>query len=189
MKRESIVSTKPTSVHTRIISLITISLVIKWFQISEINTGEMSGAKVLHHIARNPLGLNSLSKGLLLATGKNQDEHYLDIMDKLKNTHPFKFDIQDDTVNVDKQLVKPSSCYTSYRYPYFIGDSSFVALKSSLQDIPCFVLVDRNQQEQVLFVPGTILDESVSFSNGKLVWIETKPDLRWTQQRTFAVAL
>jgi hypothetical protein len=145
------------------------------------NGGEV-WSKVLHHIARNPLGLNSLSKGLKLATGKNQDEHYLDIMNNLKNTHPFRFAIQDDTVNIDKQLVKSSRSYTSYRYPYFIGDSSFVALKSSLQDIPCFVLVDRNQHEQVLFVPGTILDESVSFSNGKLVWIESKPDLRWTHK-------
>jgi hypothetical protein len=144
--------------------------------------GQRVWSKVLHHIARNPLTFNALSKGLLLATGKDQDEHYLNIMNNLKNTNPFRFAIQDDTVNIDQSMVKPSRIYTSYRYPFFTGDSSIVALKSSLQEIPRFVLIDSHQQEQLLFVPGTILDESVNFSNGKLVWIESKPDPRWTHK-------
>ncbi len=145
------------------------------------NGGEVWG-KVLHHIARNPLGLNSLSRGLKLATGKNQDEHYREIMNNLKNTNPFKLNIQEDTVLSGKRIVGASTDYISYRYPHFVNDTSFVALKTSLGHIQELVLINKNQNERKLFSPGFILDESMSVSNGKIVWIESKPDLRWTHR-------
>ena len=142
------------------------------------NGGEVWG-KVLSHIARNPLSLNSLSRGLKLATGHNQDEHYLKIMNNLKTSNPFGFDVQNDTISTNKLLVKRSKFHTSYRYPYYVDDSSFVALKTSLDKIPSFVLVDRNKNEKKLFSPGLILEESVSYSDGKIAWIESKSDARW----------
>ncbi|MEI6274655.1 MAG: hypothetical protein WCP08_01640 [Prolixibacteraceae bacterium] len=145
------------------------------------NGGDVWGM-VLHHIARNPLGINSLSRGLKLATGKNQDQHYVEIMNNLKLTKPFRFDSQNDTTNTNENLVKSSKVYTSYRYPYFVDSSSLVALKTSLDNIPRFVLMDGNSKEKELFVPGLIQDESMSFVNGKIVWMETKPDLRWAHQ-------
>ncbi len=145
------------------------------------NGGEV-WSNVLHHIARNPLGLNSLAKGLKLATGKNQDEHYLSVMNNLKSTKPFEFDSQSDSTLLIKTIVQPSRYYTSYRYPYFVDDSSFVALKTSIGQLASFVLVDRYQREKKLFTPGTIEEESMSFSKGKIVWIESKPDIRWTHR-------
>ncbi len=145
------------------------------------NGGEVWN-KVLHHIARNPLGLNSLSKGLKLATGKNQDEHYQDIMTNLKLTSPFKFNNSEDSGNEKFQVVKSSKFYTSYQYPYFVDDSSFVALKTTIDDIPSIVLVDKDKNEKKLVAPGTIQEESMSYADGKIIWIETKPDIRWTNR-------
>ena len=135
---------------------------------------------MLHHIARNPLGLTSLSKGLKQATGKNQDEHYLSVMKNLQTTRPFNFDDSGDTVTNCKTVVRSSKYYTSYRYSHFVDDSTFIALKTSLNIIPKIVWVDSNQNEKKLFSPGNVLDESMSYSNGKIIWMESKPDPRWT---------
>jgi len=145
------------------------------------NGGEV-WSKVLHHIARNPLALNSLSKGLKLYTGKNQDEHYLAIMKNLKSTNPFNFNNQGVNFTTGKQLVQASHLYTTYRFPYFVNDSTFIALKDPIDHIPSIVLINNHQQEKKIFVPGLIEDESMSYGDGKVVWIESKPDLRWTNK-------
>ena len=145
------------------------------------NGGEV-WSQVLHHIARNPLRLNSLSKGLKLATGKNQDDHYLTIMNNLKSKKISGLDVQSDTDNLGKMIVQSSRFYTSYRFPFFVDDSSFVALKTSIDHIPAFVLVDRFQKEKKIFSPGSIQSESMSFSNGKIIWVESKPDARWAHR-------
>ncbi|MEI7423524.1 MAG: hypothetical protein WCK18_15585 [Prolixibacteraceae bacterium] len=147
------------------------------------NGGEVWG-KVLHHIARNPLALNSLSKGLKLYTGKNQDEHYLAIMNNLKSTRPFNFNDPADKIQQGNQLVKASNIYTTYRYPYFVNDSTIVALKDPLNQIPSIILIDKHQKERKIFTPGIIEDESMSYSDGKVIWTEAKPDLRWTNKET-----
>ena len=147
-----------------------------------ISNGGDVWSKVLHHISRNPLGLNSLSKGLKLATGKNQDEHYRVIMNNLKSTNPFGLNALSDSGQVKMKVVKGSKFYTSYRYPYFVNDSSFIALKTTLNDIPSIVLVDKYKNEKALFFPGQILEESMSYSDGKIIWIESKPDIRWTNK-------
>jgi len=141
--------------------------------------GEVWG-KVLHHVARNPLGLTSLSKGLKLATGKNQDEHYLSVMKNLQTTNPFNFDNQDDTASNYLSVTGATKYYTSYRYPNFVDDSTFIALKTSLNKIPEIVQIDGRQNEKRLFTPGMILDESMSYSDGKIAWMELRPDPRWT---------
>ncbi len=145
------------------------------------NGGEVWG-KVLHHIARNPFGLNSLSKGLRLATGKTQDEHYKEIMANLKRSNPFHFNVPEKDKSLIRNLVKPSKEYISYRYANFAEDSTYIALKTSLDRIPEFVLIDNSENDKKLFSPGQILDESLNITNGKIVWIETKPDMRWTHR-------
>ena len=143
------------------------------------NGGEV-WSKVLHHIARNPLGINSLSKGLRLATGKNQDEFYNSIMFNLKQTNPFGLGIPVDTSLQGHHVIEDSNDFTDYSYPYFVDDSTYVAYKTSLKQIPEIVLINRNQNEQRLLRPGQIHNESMSVSDHKIVWIESKPDLRWT---------
>ena len=137
-------------------------------------------SKVLHHIARNPLGINSLSKGLRLATGKNQDDFYKLIMMNLKSTNPFSLGIMADSSLQGKHILTDSKDFADYSYPYFLDDTTYVAYKTSLKQIPEVVIIDRNQKENRLFQPGQVLEESMSVANDKIIWIESKPDIRWT---------
>ena len=143
------------------------------------NGGEVWG-DVLHHIAKHPLGLNSLSMGLRNSTGKTQDEYYRTIMKNLRETSPFKFNNQADTIDKTSGLVEKSKFYTSYRYPFFVNDSTVVAMKTGIDQIPSIVMIDHLKHEKRIFTPGVVLDESLSFANGEIIWVESKPDLRWT---------
>lgn len=145
------------------------------------NGGEV-WAKVLHHIARNPLSLNALSQGLKKATGKTQDEYYTSIMQNLGNSHPFNFNAAGDTLLKGSTIVATKKSYESYRYPQAINDTTYIALKSTLSELPSFVLINQNYREKKLFTPGAILEESVDYRLGKLIWMEAKPDLRWAHK-------
>ena len=152
------------------------------------NGGEVWG-KVLHHIARNPLGFNSLSMGLKNATGKSQDDYYASIMKNLLSTSPFRFNNQKDTIDNRKGLVANSKFYTSYRYPFFVNDSTIIALKTSIDQIQSIVQIDHLKREKRIFTPGLILDESLSVTNGEIIWIESKPDPRWAHKERSLVRI
>jgi len=141
--------------------------------------GEVWG-EVLHYIARHPLGLNSLAKGLKLATGKNQDAHYKLVMNNLKSNHPFELGISLDSANVSKQILKKEDCYINYSYPFYLNDTTYIALKTSLDRIPEIIIIDNKQNEKRVFQPGSILDESMSVTDQKIIWLESVPDIRWT---------
>ncbi len=142
------------------------------------NSGDVWG-KVLGYIARNPLRLNSLRKGLTKFTGKTQDEHYTDMMKNLMQSKSFEFNSYVDSGTIEIPLLKISKDYASYRYPNFVSDTTFLALKSTLEKIPQFVLINNHQQEKARFTPGSIQTESVGYTGGRLVWIESKTDHRW----------
>jgi hypothetical protein len=143
--------------------------------------GEVWG-DVLHYIARHPLGVNSLSRGLKLFTGKNQDQHYRLTMSNLKMGTPFGFNANNDSGRAGKIVVRTDKLYSSYNSPHLIDDSSFVAIKTSIDKSFRIVLIKSDLNEKILFEPGYIPDESINFSNGRIVWVEPKPDLRWTNK-------
>ena len=145
------------------------------------NRAEVWG-DVLHHSAKHPLGLNSLSKGLKNSTGKTQDEYYTSIMKNLRETSPFRFNNQVDTTEETSSLVEKSKYYTSCRYPYFVNDSTVVALKTGIDQISSIVAIDHLKREKIIYTPGLVLDESLSVANSEIIWIESKPDLRWTHK-------
>ncbi len=139
-------------------------------------------ADVLHHVARNPLSFNAFSKGLDKTIGKWPEELYLESMlrlkDSIKRGEEYGHYFEKQVVNKTKQV------YTSYTFPHYINDSVYFSLKNSINDIPRFVRIDKNGNEKRLFTPGTISDESLTFSQNKVIWIEMKPDLRWTHRET-----
>ena len=69
--------------------------------------------------------------------------------------------------------------YANYLYPYILNDSTILAYKTSLKDIPAFISVDtRTGTEKVLTYPGYLLGKP--FINDTLiVWAEYKPHTRW----------
>lgn len=78
-----------------------------------------------------------------------------------------------------RTLTRPPSTFTQYRYPAFLNDSTLVALKSSLDEIPRVVALGMDGNEEILFYPGFINDFGFSAAAGKIVWSELRTHPRW----------
>ena len=73
--------------------------------------------------------------------------------------------------------------FTQYQHPQYVTDSTVLALKTGLNDIPRLVLLRRHGREQVVFTPGQLnIPEMLSVNGGKAVWPEYQPDRRWGQR-------
>ena len=135
---------------------------------------------VLHHVARNPLGIASFSKGLKNTTGKNQAGLYSSIFNDLKQQ--WKEDDKQLSKNKYTRITKESHDYTSYTFPFYINDTTFFAVRNSIDDVPRFVLINRNGDEKKIFTPGYISEESLDVVENRIFWIERIPDPRWANQ-------
>jgi len=142
--------------------------------------GVESWSTVLNYVARNPLSINVFSRGLKLATGKNQSELYNTIFSELKDSWRLK----DKSVEKTKFeiITKSKPGYFSYRYPHQINDSTYFAVKYSLDELTRFVIIGPNGEEKTIFTPGSLFEESITYGNRKVFWIESKTDIRWTHR-------
>jgi hypothetical protein len=132
---------------------------------------------VLNTVAQKPLSLNAFNKGLKNEIGLTKTELY----DTVFSTQKIKWEnkLQSIAATPFDTITSERRFYTDYLYPGFTGDSAFVALRSTLNDVQRFIEVDKNGKEDVLFTPGNIFKESASVSNNTIVWSEQLPDLRW----------
>ena len=136
--------------------------------------------KVLHNVARNPLSVTPFSRGLKKNTGKNQKGLYTEIFNNLKENW-----IKEDNnlyKNTFNRITEKSKNYTDYSFPFYVNDSTFFAIKNSIDDQQRFVLITRNGKEKRIFTPGNILEKSLSVADNRIFWIENKPDPRWANQ-------
>lgn len=142
--------------------------------------GTDTWSNVMHYIARKPLSINAFSEGLRKSTGSNPVSLYTEIFDSLKN----KWKKEDESLvkNDFKKITKNHNAYASYRYPYFVSDSTIFSVKYSINDLVRFVLLYIDGKEKIIFTPGNLTEESVSVADNKVFWIEIKPDLRWTNK-------
>lgn len=72
--------------------------------------------------------------------------------------------------------------YTSYNFPHAVYNSRLLALKTGLNQIPEFVIIDRNGKEKRLFRPGYLNSGRISYAADKIVWDEFVPDTRWSNR-------
>lgn len=72
--------------------------------------------------------------------------------------------------------------FTNYRFPHWISDTSLLVLKSGIDQIPEFVLIDTQGSEKRLFRPGFMNTGSFSAGKNYLVWDEWVPDTRWSNR-------
>lgn len=134
----------------------------------------------LHHVAKNVFGITSFSQGLKKTTGKNQERLYSSIFNDLNQ----QWKEEDKKISRNKfvKITTESTDYTNYSYPFYVNDSTFFAVKNSIDDVPRFVLIYKNGKEKKIYTPGYISEESVSVMDNKVFWIERKPDPRWANQ-------
>ncbi len=81
---------------------------------------------------------------------------------------------------------RTTDLYTNYRSPQYLNDSAIIVQKTGMAQIAQWVIVDKNGNEQVVFTPGLLNSERISYANGTLAWTEGVQDIRWTN-RSYSV--
>ncbi|PTN09335.1 hypothetical protein [Mangrovibacterium marinum] len=138
--------------------------------------GERTWSNVLEQIASKPLSITPVNTALKKQTGHTKEELYASLFANYRQ----RWIEQIDSAKLSRSvaLTTSSPSYTQYLYPQLAADGSLVAYKQSRHDIGRIVKIE-NGREQVLFTPGTILDESMSLAGSKIIWSERRAHLRW----------
>ena len=133
--------------------------------------------KVVDNIARRPHSITPLSSGLRKHAGVNKVEHYeqtFEMLDSAWRTQEQQY------AYTPYELVNPSNkSFTSYTQLSFADDTTLIALKTGLDEIPQLVALDLKGNEKRLFYPGFYNSLAFSAGAGKVVWSEVRPDPRW----------
>ena len=82
----------------------------------------------------------------------------------------------------EQWLTEPKRHYTNYTFPHAVTDAQVLTLKSGMDQIPEFVLIDHDGKEKRLFRPGFLNSGRISYSEDKIVWDEFVPDTRWSNR-------
>jgi hypothetical protein len=142
--------------------------------------------KTLDFTAKYPFSLNPVNISLLKNARTLKSRLYYQTFDSLKimwqreekSINPVKY----DALNPFKKKE-----YINYYSPVVIGKDSVIAIKTSLSRIPEFVLLDlTDNSEKRIFQPGDMYPFVLSGSDGKIVWVENRPDPNW-ENRTYSV--
>lgn len=129
----------------------------------------------------NPVNI-SLSKNYDLKKKRLWEETY----DTLKTLWT-KDVSKEDPVNYSVANPDKKGKYVDYHSPVYAGTDSILAIKTTLSDPASFVLINpAGKTEKRIHVPGQIYPLFLSYSKGKLVWVETLTDPRW-QNREYSV--
>jgi hypothetical protein len=141
----------------------------------------------LNRIARRPYMVTPFQKGIKDISGKKKLPFYDECMSSLQAA----WQKQDDVTLIanSQQLSPPSRIYTNYSFPLFINDSTVLAIKSALEELTLFVSIGPEGKEEVIFKPGFLKKESLSYAAGQICWVETRPDLRWSNRSTTIIRI
>ena len=142
--------------------------------------GSESWSKVLGRVAHKPLSLNPFSVGIKQVTGMNLTTAYDTIFNSLKKSWTAEDKASNNTGY--EVITKSEQGYVSYQYPYPLSDSTYFSVKYSMDNLTRFVLINSIGKEKTIFTPGNLFEESITCGNGKVLWIESKPDIRWTHR-------
>jgi hypothetical protein len=144
--------------------------------------------KTLDFTAKYPFTLNPVNYSLMENAGISKSRLFKETFDSLKviwqsqmkGINPVKY----IPLNPNKKKE-----YVNYYSPVIIGKDSVVSIKTTLSSIPEFVLINLSDKtEKRMFIPGNMYPYFLSGSNGKIVWVEERPDLRW-ENRNYSVIM
>lgn len=130
----------------------------------------------LNRTGRKPYTLNPFSKGIKQVSGKNKRRLYEESMFYLDS-------LWHDNVKNNYNLIKTrtSDIYSNYTHPYRVG-GKLIVLRNSLDDIHRFVTIDPDGKETIIYTPGFLYEDEISFNGKWITWIEEQPHPRWQNQ-------
>ena len=134
--------------------------------------------KISAHAFKVPFFPFTFSRGMKRETGLSLRKNYEKMMSHLES------DWSAETAAVEKsvfqRISKPNKAFTNYRLPQILSDGRLVVLKTGIDDIPGFCILDSLGRETKLHVPGPLNSSGMlSVNNDMLVWNEFRYDPRW----------
>jgi hypothetical protein len=140
----------------------------------------------LDYTARNPYLLDPVNISLSKNAGLTKKKLYKTAFDTLKTLWNKELSekkiITYDALNPEKK-----GEYVNYYSPLKIGKDSILAIKTSLENPPLFVIINTaDRSENKILTPGQMYPYNLSFTLGKITWVENKPDPRW-ENRNYSV--
>ncbi len=144
---------------------------------------EMHGADIFADVTKNAWTWSfvpfTFSNSLKKYTGKFLVKNY----NLFRNDKKSDWQAQIDALNPEKydQINQhKNKVFTDYSYPHLMSDGKILVLKNGLGDIPEFVKLDANGNEEHVVTPGFINPAGrISFNNRQIMWNEVNPDPRW----------
>ena len=160
--------------------------VLGYFMTSFLKThyGPDAWARVLDRYYRFPFYPFSFSNSIRRTTGLRVEELYARTVADIDSTWRAELAARPAPTPVRELAGQANTrVFTRYQYPQYVDDSTVVALKSGLNDIPRLVLLGRHGRERRLFTPGVLnIPEMLSVGGGALVWPEHRQQPRWGQR-------
>lgn len=95
----------------------------------------------------------------------------------------WKQEMQQQDTTADKWIKTPvaetNNLIIDYRFPYPVQADTFVSFKTTLQDIPVFVLHNLAGYEKKITAKDIAADEYYAYNNRRIIYAAWQPDLRW----------
>jgi hypothetical protein len=139
--------------------------------------------KVIDYTARYPFTISPVNISLYRNTGLTKKRLFNEAFDTLNTIWTEEIG---DNKTEDYVVLNPDKKrqFINYYSPVFSGPDSIFAIKTSLSDPPEFVLLNPAERtEKKIHVPGQMYPYFITYGNGKIVWVETSPDIRWENRR------
>jgi len=114
-------------------------------------------------------------KAIKKYSGKSYVEFRNDALNYFKN----RFDLKDETQKINsshKEFINEE--FINEEFPSFTDDNTIVYVRSTYKHIPTFIIKKGNSEKKIR-VKDVSIDNHFSYSNGKIVYVSYRPDIRW----------
>jgi hypothetical protein len=145
--------------------------------------------KAMKFTAMEPFTINPVNISLRTNAGLTKKKLYYQTFDTLKiqwqndiaasGAKPY------EPLNPDKK-----KSYINYYSPVFAGKDSIISVRTSLSDLPEFVLINPSEKtEKIIHIPGNIYPYLISAGKERIAWVETTVDPRWANREYSVIKL
>ncbi|MGI4864479.1 MAG: hypothetical protein ACRYFZ_11210 [Janthinobacterium lividum] len=151
---------------------------------AKVHYGPDVWSRILDQYYRFPFYPFSFSNSIRRTTGLRVEELYQRTMRELDSTwraeqmaRPAPTPVRELSGQANTRV------FTQYQYPQYVNDSTVLALKTGLNNIPQLVLLGHHGREKRVFTLGSInIPEMLSVGGNKAVWPEFRQSPRWGQK-------
>ena len=133
------------------------------------------------YAARKPFLLNPTWVSMKKYGFKSKNQFYQEALNSYRD-HWLHTSQQRSYTSFNEWSPGQKRYYTSYTFSHPVSDSGLIALKTGMDQIPEFVLIERSGEEKRLYRPGFLNSGRVSCTGNQIVWDEFVPDVRWSNR-------